>query len=106
MEKKRENYGSEFKAKVFQKAFIRIFTKQLVREAYHGILQREADVQGLASYTDALKQNFGFGALLRDLSESDEHWQKTLEVRAPELVRALYRGLLDREPEPEALQGY
>lgn len=91
---------------LFQKIFVRIFAEQLVRKAYRGILQRDADPQGLASYTDALKQNLGLAGLLRDVTESDEHWRKTLEARAPELVRSLYSGLLDREPEPEALQDY
>ncbi|WP_217127067.1 DUF4214 domain-containing protein, partial [Hydrogenophilus thiooxidans] len=44
--------------------------------------------------------------LLMEMARSDERWRQSFAERAPELVRALYRGLLGREPEPEALQDY
>ena len=80
-----------------KKAFLRAYADELVNMAYRGILTREADLTGLAAYTKALKGSADLAGLLKELSFSDEHWQKTLDTRAPDLVRALFQGLLGRE---------
>ena len=89
-----------------KKAFLRAYADELVNMAYRGILTREADLTGLAAYTKALKGSADLAGLLKELSFSDEHWQKTLDTRAPDLVRALFQGLLGREPDAEARESY
>ncbi len=88
------------------KIFLRAHADELVGMAYRGILTREADSTGLSAYSKTLRRTANLSGLLKELSFSDEHWQKTLDARAPDLVRVLYRGLLGREPEVEALQHY
>jgi hypothetical protein len=76
---------------------------QFVGMAYRGILAREADPSGLAAYSKWLRRNADLAGLLAEIARSDEHWQKQFAARAPDLVRALYLGLLGREPEAEEL---
>jgi hypothetical protein len=60
----------------------------------------------LHGYAEKLAAGHDLASLLAEIAGSDEHWRKTLEARAMELVRLLYRGLLEREPEPEELEIY
>jgi Sulfotransferase family/Domain of unknown function (DUF4214) len=85
---------------------MRIYAADLVRAAYLGILKRECDPEGLATYSEIIRRTVDLAGPLKDLSYSEEHWEKTLDARGPVLVRALYQGLLGREPEPEELQEY
>lgn len=77
---------------------------ELVEVAYRGLLKRDADPNALQGYAAALADTRDLQMLLATIARSDEHWIKTLETRAPDVVRALYAGLLDRDPDPEALQ--
>jgi hypothetical protein len=79
---------------------------ELVHSLYRGLLDREPEPEALQAYAEKLAEVHDLTPLLAEIARSDEHWRKTLEARASELVHSLYRGLLDREPEPEALQGY
>src|SRR5712672_114759 len=78
----------------------------LVRALYRGLLQREPEADALQAYAARLIQTHDLVPLLSEIVRSDERWHKSLEVRAPDLVQALYRGLLQRDAEPEALEAY
>jgi len=84
----------------------RVYSDELVDMAYRGILMRAADSTGLAAYSKTLRATADLAGLLKELSYSNEHWEKSLNAHAPDLVRAFYQGLLGREPEPEALESY
>jgi hypothetical protein len=60
----------------------------------------------LANYAAKLAVTLNLEALLIEISRSDEHWEKSFSAHSSNLVRTLYRGLLGREPEPEALANY
>ena len=82
------------------------YAVELVQAAYKGVLVREADAGGLSAYSKNFICNNSLVDLLKELSFSDEHWERSLENRANELVHVIYQGLLGREPEAEALENY
>ncbi|WP_217126213.1 hypothetical protein, partial [Hydrogenophilus sp. SS56] len=88
------------------RTMLRLTAEQIIGMTYRGILSREPDPDGLAAYAKLLRRAGDLTPLLSELARSEERWRQSFAERAPELVRALYRGLLGREPEPEALQDY
>src|SRR2546430_2328823 len=79
---------------------------ELVRAAFQGVLEREPEPKALASYAESLAAKSNLGGLLAELVHSEEFRGKSLTALAPELVRAAFQGVLDREPEPKALASY
>lgn len=93
-------------SKLALKVFLRVYANEVVRIVYRGLLAREVDAAGLDTYSKSLESSVDLAGLLKEISNSDEHWKKSLNARAPELVHAVYRGLLGREPDPKGLQKY
>ena len=80
--------------------------EELVGTVYEGLLSRQPEGAALSEYGTQLKQGKDLAALLSTVAESDEHWERLLALKAEELVREVYRGLLKREPDQEALAAY
>ncbi len=78
----------------------------LVRIFYRGLLYRDPEPEALARYASELTESHDLGRPLAEIASSEEHWQLLFGLRAPQLVREMYRGLLGRDPEPEALARY
>ena len=74
--------------------------------AYQGLLARAPDEQALGHYSAQLAEHKDLAGLLANLSESQEHWAQLLALRSEDLVRCVYRALLNREPDEEALRSY
>jgi tRNA A-37 threonylcarbamoyl transferase component Bud32 len=86
--------------------FLRLHAADLVKTAYRGLLGREPDPEGLAAHSATLAATQELAAFLADVIRSDEFLQKSFTALAPDLVRAAYRGLLGREPDPEGLAAH
>ena len=80
--------------------------EKLVGAVYLGLLGREPEPKALTEYGHELAETKDLAALLSSVASSEEHWRRLIEQRANELVRAAFRGLLGREPEPVALAKY
>src|SRR5437588_93019 len=79
---------------------------QLVRAAFMGTFDREPEADELTFYAQSLVARKDLGRLLTEILDSQEFRERALVALAPQLVRATYQGLLEREPEPEALASY
>jgi len=93
------------KKNIFFRAFVGFFAKNIMQEMYQGLLNREADVEGLKAYTDALQKNKILSKFLSEMSTSQEAWEKNLYAHSEQIVDIYYRGVLGREPD-EASLGY
>src|SRR5256886_802582 len=90
----------------FREKSLAALAPQLVQATYRGLLGREPEAQALASLAQNVAAGKDLAALLSDTIHSDEFREGSLAALAPQLVRAAYQGLLEREPEPEALASY
>src|SRR5438477_489440 len=90
----------------FHEKALAALAPELVRAAFQGVLGREPEPQVLASYAESLAAKSNLEGLLTELVHSEEFRGKSLTALAPELVRAAFQGVLDREPEPKALASY
>ncbi len=90
----------------FREKSLAALAPQLVQATYRGLLEREPEAQALASLAQSVAAGKDLAALLSDTIHSDEFRERSLAALAPQLVRAAYQGLLEREPEPEALASY
>src|SRR5437588_788680 len=90
----------------FRRKSLAALAPELVRAAFQGVLEREPEPTALASYAESLAAKSNLGGLLTELVHSEEFRGKSLTALAPELVRAAFPGVLDREPEPKALASY
>src|SRR5256884_663868 len=90
----------------FREKSLAALAPQLVQATYRGLLGREPEAQALASLAQNVAAGKDLAALLSDTIHSDEFRERSLAALAPRLVRAAYQGLLEREPEPEALASY
>ncbi len=86
----------------------RLWAAELVRAAYLGILGRLPDDAGLKVHCaelgwPRLKAAKSLAELLATISRSPERWKRSLAQHADELVRAVFRGVLHREPREEEL---
>ena len=79
---------------------------ELVAVAFEALLERAPDADALKFYAAQLKEGKGLQCLLAAVAQSQEHWRKQVAHQADELVRMVYMGLLNREPDPEALNTY
>jgi polysaccharide pyruvyl transferase WcaK-like protein len=90
--------------KIYQ-CVTRIFSKELIREAYLGVLGREPEEEALGVYGASFKE-LGTGGVIKELSGSTEAWENQKRAHVEELIREAYLGVLGREPEEEALGVY
>jgi CDP-Glycerol:Poly(glycerophosphate) glycerophosphotransferase len=79
---------------------------ELVGAVYQALLDRDPDTAALARYSELLSQTHDLAPLLSEIAGSQDHWHKSLASRAPELVSAAFKTLLERDPEPAALAAY
>ena len=77
--------------------------EERVREIFQGLLGREPEPEALLGYGAELRQGGRLAKLLAEVSQSDEHWRKMLALKAKEVVAAVYRGLLKREPDASGM---
>jgi hypothetical protein len=75
----------------------------IVERAYQAILGRRADSIGGQAHTTLLLADFDVARLCSDLFTSSEFSARRANVPPEELVRSLYAGILDREPDPDGL---
>jgi hypothetical protein len=80
--------------------------RYFVRAMYQAILERDADHQSLATYSATLRRKGDLIGLARSIASSDEAIHKAWFAKPAPLVSAAFRGLLGRDPEPEALATY
>lgn len=78
----------------------------LVTAAFRGLLGRDPESEVLAVYCKGLAGHRNLAALIDELANSEEHWQRLAAVHAEALVHAAFQSLLKREPDPEALSTY
>jgi SAM-dependent methyltransferase len=76
------------------------FLNILVREIYRGLFGREPTPEELYTSTAVVLKTGSLTQLVEDLLNSDEFRQKCVVAVAPEVVRAAYKGILGREPDP------
>ncbi len=84
----------------FQRKNLAFIALNLVQALYRGILGREADAEGIATYTRKLVEGADLEGLSADLIKSDEFRLKSIETLSPDLVNAAYKGILRRDPDP------
>jgi hypothetical protein len=77
-----------------------------VRVMYLALLERDADDQGLAAYCRELRRNGDLLEVTRAIARSEEARNLDLFGSPAPLITAAFRGLLGRDPEPEALTAY
>ena len=80
--------------------------RYFVRVMYHALLERDSDEQGLASHSARLGRNGDLIEVARDIARSEEAWITNVFGRPAPIVSAAFRGLLGRDPEPEAMENY
>jgi hypothetical protein len=79
---------------------------KIVREVYRGVLGREPDPEGLATYCNQLAESGSLAAVVAGVSTSQEAWSRNFFEYPSELVSLLFRGLLNKEPDAQALHAY
>ena len=92
-----------------QEHWERLFGKNaetLVRSVFQGLLQREPDAAALEAHTRQLAESKDLGQLLAHIGRSEELWSQLIRARAESLMRSVFQGLLQREPDAEALAAY
>ncbi|MQR00797.1 DUF4214 domain-containing protein [Glaciimonas soli] len=85
---------------------LKLYARKIAHSAYIGILGREPDENGLASYTKEIASTGNLSTILGDFSRSREAWERNFYLHPDELVRLIFQGLLARAPEAEALYTY
>lgn len=79
-----------------------LFRREIIRDGFRGVLGRDPEEEAMTSY----KKSFGrlkVEGVIKDLVGSEEHWQKNQTDHAEDIIREIYRGILEREPEEFAL---
>ena len=80
--------------------------EELVHGAYESLLKRKPDQQALRDYARQLRESADLSRIYTSIAQSQEHWERLLALRTEDLVRSVYDGLLDREPDDHALRVY
>src|SRR5437879_13125625 len=83
-----------------------IYAQELVDAIYRGALARPADPATRQRCAALLSKSPALSEVLRAALDSSEFRHRSLADLAPELVDALFRSLLERDPEPNARTAY
>jgi GrpB-like predicted nucleotidyltransferase (UPF0157 family) len=75
----------------------------VVDELYLALLNRPADPEGLALYTEQLTTPAAIGSVVKNVLDSEEYRQRLVHTPNSQLVAAAYRCLLQRPATPEEL---
>jgi TorA maturation chaperone TorD len=81
-------------------------SEELVLRLYRLVFGRDPASGLLKGYSARLKESKDLSCLLAAIGSSQEFWELQVARRAGDLVRAVYRCLLKREPEDAALKAY
>ncbi|UBM09146.1 polysaccharide pyruvyl transferase family protein [Cupriavidus metallidurans] len=84
----------------------RIGAREWLRAACVELAGREPSTADFEACIRALRVDGDPAAALRGLAKEDAHWHHLLQQRAPEVVAAVYRALLWREPDAAGQQAY
>jgi len=76
-----------------------------IRAVYRGVLGRDPDEGALESYGKAI-DHLGWEGVIKEVSASKEASEKRKGEYSEEFIRAVYRGVLGRDPDEEALEVY
>lgn len=80
--------------------------EELVRTAFASLLNREPEEEALKAYVSNIRRGQPLGEVLAAMGSSEEHWRLLVRAHAEEIVTALFRGLLKREPDSYGLAGH
>jgi hypothetical protein len=76
--------------------------RELIREAYDGVLGRNPDENGLKGYEGRFKE-IGIRGVIKNIFTSKEAWEKIQIINSDKLVTELYSGLFGRFPDQNGL---
>jgi TorA maturation chaperone TorD len=79
---------------------------ELVRTVFVALLNREPEEAALKAYAAQIQKGQGLNELLSAIARSQEHWGLLVNENAKELITAIHRGLLRREPDDIGLTKY
>ena len=79
---------------------------RIIEDVFRGALGRDPEPAALTAYTEYLAENKNLAALLSVVCQSQEHWERLIASRAEDIVKATFLGILNREPDAEALAVY
>ncbi|MGA2228114.1 MAG: DUF4214 domain-containing protein, partial [Syntrophobacteraceae bacterium] len=77
---------------------------EIVDSSFRTLLGRAPDTEASTAYAAMLAGQKEISAVLEDIIGSDEFWKKMQARRSIELVSEIYKGLLGREPDQEAVR--
>ena len=80
--------------------------EELVRTVFASLLNREPEEAALKAYGANIRRGQPLRELLSEVGHSLEHWQLLLREHAEEIVTAIYRALLKRDPDGAGLEGH
>jgi hypothetical protein len=83
---------------------IRHHAAEVVDEIFRGLLQRNADSEGVSSYIATLRGLSDLAPIISSVSESNERWQLAMNQRAEELIESIYDAILGRKPDMEEMK--
>ena len=90
-------------ARFFYRLFLRLFAKRIIKDAYHGVLSRPADENGLSAYCQELSQRRDLAWLISDLLASAEARNRYGLTAPNEIVTQAFEAVLHRAPTREEL---
>jgi len=85
---------------------LEIHAEEIAQQLFLAILGREAEEEGLRGYMGAICEHHSLIPAIKGLLESEEFSLKATALAAPEIVDALYRGILAREADEEGRNNY
>ena len=93
--------GEEFERRTFER-----LAPNLAQAFFQGVLGREADPDGLATYVPKLTRKENLAEALACLIDSDEFRHRALGMLSPDLIQSFYQGVLGREADGNGLATY
>ena len=90
----------------FRKRTLQANSKDFITLFYQGILGRDPDDVGLKTYAPQILEWEDLKSTLRELGNSEEHWQRILGSHSEEFVGEIYTALLKRNPDEAGLKRY
>ena len=86
---------------LFFRLFLKLYRKEILREAYVGVLGREPDAVGLAAHAAHIEQKGQLAPVLAEMSQSTEAWEIALKGRAEAIVHQLHDALREGDTHPD-----
>lgn len=83
---------------IFFKVFLRFFAQDISQEIYRGILDREADLEGLKAYSNTLRKELNLSEILSNIVLSDEFNQKYTSLKSVEKAFTLSKDMECKTP--------